>query len=110
MGCERRDDGGAGGGGPRLCKIIRSAARLCWSKLHRQKRYCYVDKSGSQGELRARQEPSCWMAKRESRVGDAATHDGMESVLRQEKKTSKARRARGEKGAINCTARIHTLD
>ena len=57
MGRERSDDGGAGGGGPNLWKIIGMAARLCWSKLHRQSG-AYDDRLRSQGELRARQELS----------------------------------------------------
>ncbi len=57
MGCEGSDDGGARGGGPRLWKIISSAARLSWSKLHGQKWYSdNDDSSGSQGELRVRPE------------------------------------------------------
>lgn len=74
MACERSDDGGAGGGGPRLWKIIRRAARLCWSKLHRQKRY-YDDRSGSEGELRARQELSRWKTK-EKTEWEKQRHDG----------------------------------
>jgi hypothetical protein len=74
MVCERSDDGGAGGGGPRLWKIICSAARLCWSKLHRQKRY-YDDRTRSEGELRARQEVSRWTAKEKQSGRSSDTMD-----------------------------------
>jgi hypothetical protein len=67
MGCERSDDGGAGGGGPMLWKIIRRAARLCWSKLHRQKQ------RRSQGGAESERKTIALYGKGENRVGDATT-------------------------------------
>lgn len=78
MGCERSDDGGAGGGGPRLWKIISSSARLCRSKLHRQTRY-NDGRSRSEGELRARREVSL-DGKGGNRVGEASDTMGGANV------------------------------